>query len=76
MKNKTKIVPIRMDIRLYNFIKEVAKTNNLTVSEFIRDIVVYFNMGYILGEFNKSYSDLRKEFIKKYGNFKNNDDNK
>ncbi len=69
---KSKVVHLRMDERLYKFVKDVARKNNKTISEFIRDIVIYFNMGSMVGELNKTFGELREEFINKYEKHKNN----
>ena len=66
MKSKTKKIIFRAEEPLCDFIYDFAKANGMTVSELCRNVMVYFHMGFLMGEFNKSLPEMEKEFLKKF----------
>jgi hypothetical protein len=40
-----------------------AKKNGTTISELIRDIIVYFHLGILVGDIQKTLPQLKKEFV-------------
>lgn len=67
MKSKSKKVVFRVSVPMYNFIRDFSSKQGLTMSEYIRGVIEYFQMGFLMGEFHRSYSELKKVFLKKYG---------
>jgi len=64
VKSKTKKIVVRLEERLYDFVKHYASANGLTTSELIRNILIYFHMGFLMGEFQKSLPEMKEEFKK------------
>jgi len=62
---KTKKIIFRVPAELKTFIDNLARANGMTTSEFMRRIVIYFNMAYILGKLNTPYNELKEEFFKR-----------
>jgi len=60
---KSKIIVVRLDESLHNFIKRYARYNNMTSSELIRNMIVYFFMAYTLGEIKTPQEELAKKFL-------------
>lgn len=67
MVTRAKRVVFRCEEPLFDFIKEFAYSNGLTTSELIRNVLVYFHMGYLMGEFKKSFPEMKREFMSKSG---------
>ena len=63
MNTKEKTVTFRVNMELYNFIKEFSKDNRVNVSDMVRNILVYFYMGYLIGDFKQSMPELRDKFL-------------
>jgi hypothetical protein len=59
---KTKKIVFRAESNLYNFLRDFAALNDMTVSELLRNVVVYFHMGYLMGEFTKTLPQLKIDF--------------
>ena len=67
--SKTKKIIFRVDEGLFDFIHNFATANKMTPSEFVRRIVIYFNVGYMVGDFNnKPIGNLEKRFLSKFPN--------
>ena len=64
MKNKSKRIIFRVELPLYKFLKDFSIAQNQTISETIRNILIYFQMGLLSGEFKKSFSELKKEYLR------------
>jgi len=67
---KTKHIVIRCEESLYNFIKEFSRIQNKSMSEVVRDIIVWFSMSFLLGEmppisYLEKKAQARIEAIKK-----------
>ena len=67
MRSKTKKIVFRVSEPMYEFIKDWCKANGISISEYCRDVLTYFQMGYLMGEFQKSLPELKEEFIKRFG---------
>lgn len=65
-KIKTKRINFRVEGKLYEFIKEFAKANGMGISELCRNVLVYFHIGYLTGEFTKTLPEMKKEFMKRF----------
>lgn len=70
MKTKTKKIVFRVEDSLHEFIKAFAQRNGMSLSEFIRNVLIYFHTGYLLGEFQKTMPELQEEFLKNFPNTK------
>lgn len=67
MKEKNKMITLRVEQSLYDFLKEFALQHNQTVSEMVRTILKYFYMRLLIGDFtDKDYKTVKREFIKKF----------
>jgi hypothetical protein len=66
VKRKTKKIVFRVEVPLYDFIQKFSLSNGLTMSEFIRNVLVYFHYGFLAGEFHKSLPEMRGEFERKF----------
>lgn len=66
MKTKSKKIVFRVEQSLYDFVRAFALRNKMSMSEFIRNILIYFHTGYLLGEFTKTMSELEIEFLKTF----------
>lgn len=66
MKTKTKKIVFRVEESLDAFLREFAMLNKMTMSELIRNVLIYFHTGFLLGEFNKPLSVLRMKYKKMY----------
>jgi hypothetical protein len=66
MKQKTKVLRIRVTESMYDFLQDISSSNNVPMSEMIRKIIDYFFIGHLMGEFKKSLPELRKEFMEKW----------
>jgi len=64
MVSRVKRIVFRCDAPLANFIRDFAYANGITTSELIRNVLIYFHMGYLMGEFNKSFPEMKKDFLK------------
>lgn len=64
--SKTKKIIFRVDEGLFDFIHNFANANRMTPSEFVRRIVIYFNVGYMVGDFRKPIGSLEKKFLAKF----------
>jgi len=64
VKNKSKRIIFRVELPLYKFLKDFSIAQNQTISETIRNILIYFQMGLLSGEFKKSFSELKKEYLR------------
>ena len=72
MKTKTKKIVFRVNDKLYEFIQGFSKELGFpTVSEFCRSVIIYYSMGILSGEFNKTYNELEKVFYEKFKNKEN-----
>ncbi|MFQ6055179.1 MAG: hypothetical protein ACE5KE_00300 [Methanosarcinales archaeon] len=65
-KPKSKRIIIRVNEPMYNFLKDIAKEGNMTMSEMLRAVIEYFYVGYLLGEWKKPLKELRKDFLKRF----------
>jgi hypothetical protein len=63
MKIATKRMTFRLDNPLYDFMNNFAKKNGTTISELIRDICIYFHLGILTGDIQKTLPQLKKEFV-------------
>lgn len=61
---KEKTITFRVEIGLYNFLKEFSISNKTIMSEMVRNILVYFMMGYLMGIFNKTMPEMKKDFLR------------
>jgi len=66
MKTKTKKIVFRVEDSLFEFIKAFASRNGMSLSEFIRNVLIYFHTGYLLGEFQKTMPELQEDFMKNF----------
>jgi hypothetical protein len=66
MKTKTKKIVFRVEENLNEFLREFANLNNMTMSELIRNVLIYFHTGFLLGEFSKPLSKLKLKYKKMY----------
>jgi hypothetical protein len=71
--NGTVRVSVRMTRKLKKYFESFAKENNMTLSEFIRNVLIWFQMGIlthqievpaIVKEFNKRFGPIN-EYVKK-----------
>jgi hypothetical protein len=67
-KVKTEKIVFRAEQPLSKFIEEFARANGKTKSELIRDVLVYFHMGFLIGEFQRSMPEFKEKFLKKFKN--------
>ena len=65
MKQKTKKIIFRCEKNLYDFLKEFASMHGLTMSEVIRNILIYFSMAFFAGEIRTPYNEIKKKFLKR-----------
>lgn len=63
MNIKEKSITFRVNVGLFKFLREFAGNNKITVSEMVRNILVYFYMGYLMGDFKKTMPELQEEFL-------------
>jgi predicted GNAT superfamily acetyltransferase len=61
---KTKFIGFRVPDRLYSFLNEFSVENRMDISDLCRNVITYFFMGYLMGEFKMS--GLKERFLKKY----------
>lgn len=64
-RSKTKRITFRIEEQLYNFLKDFSMRSNQSVSDTIRNILIYFQYGIAVDEFKKSFSELREEYLRK-----------
>jgi hypothetical protein len=64
VKNKTKRITFRVDEALYNWLKSFSVSNKQAISDTIRNILIYFQYGVLIGEFKKSFSEMREEYLR------------
>jgi hypothetical protein len=64
VKNKTKRITFRVDEALYNWLKNFSVLNKQAISDTIRNILIYFQYGVLIGEFKKSFSEMREEYLR------------
>ena len=50
---------------LKDFIYSMAQRLGKNPSEFCRDVIVYFQMGYLMGEFHKPFPEMKVEFLQR-----------
>jgi len=71
--NGTVRVSVRMTRKLKKYFESFAKENNMTLSEFIRNVLIWFQMGIlthqievpaIVKEFNKRFGPIN-QYVKK-----------
>jgi hypothetical protein len=71
--NGTVRVSVRMTRKLKKYFESFAKENNMTLSEFIRNVLIWFQMGIlthqievpaIVKEFNRRFGPIN-EYVKK-----------
>jgi hypothetical protein len=71
--NSTVKVSIRMTKKLKKYFEDFARANNMTLSEFIRNVLIWFQMGIlthqievpvIVKEFNRRFGPIN-EYIRK-----------
>lgn len=60
---KTKFVGFRVDSRMHDFLKEFARENKLEVSSLCRNVITYFFMGYLIGDYK--IVGLKEKFLQK-----------
>ena len=65
---KTKKIVIRVSPELKQFIDNFARDNGMNTSEFVRRVLIYFNMAYILGKLTEPLPKIRKEFFEMINN--------
>ena len=63
-----KIIKVRVNEDLKRVVSRLCKDLKVSESEFGKMCILYFLLGLFTGELNKSYSDLKEEFLKMYGN--------
>jgi len=61
---KSKKIVVRVTPQLKHFLDRMAQENGITTSEFVRRVLIYFNMAYILGKLTEPLPKLRQEFMK------------
>lgn len=66
MKIKSKKIVFRVEENLYEFVHAFAVRNKMSMSELIRNVLIYFHTGYLLGEFTKSMDELEQDFLKTF----------
>jgi len=70
MKVKTKKIIFRCEKNLYEFLRDFARMHGQTMSELIRDVLKYYHMGLLIGDFSKSYAELKSDFLKSKRKYK------
>jgi hypothetical protein len=65
--SKSRKITFRAEENLYKFIEMFSRKNGMERSELIRNILVYFQLGFLIGEFNQPFNELEKKFLKKFG---------
>jgi hypothetical protein len=55
---------ILVDSKLRSFLKEFAESQKMNEEEMIVNILLYFFMGFLSGEFRKSFSELKDKNLK------------
>jgi len=65
-KLKTKRIAFRVDEILYDFLKEFAEENNLDLSKLVRNILIYFHVGFMIGAFNENIAILKQRWREIY----------
>jgi len=68
MKTKTKKIVFRVESSLFDFIGQFAKSNGMTMSEFIRNVLIRFHMDYFLGNIDKPLPELEEDFWRVFKN--------
>lgn len=67
-KQKSRVISVRINENLYNFLRDVSKemssTKQLTINDLLKSIIEYFFLAYSLGDFKKPLPQLRSEFRK------------
>jgi len=61
---KTKKIVVRVSPQLKEFIDNFARENGMNTSEFVRRVLIYFNMAYILGKLTEPLPKIREQFFK------------
>lgn len=64
MKIKTKRIVFRAEPSLYDFVKEFSVIQNQSMSDTVRNVLVYFQMGILMGEFKKSFTQMKSEYLR------------
>lgn len=70
MKTKTKKIVFRVEETLFDFIGKTSKENDMTMSELIRNVLIYWHMDYLLGGVRKPFSVLQNQFFKQFSSGK------
>jgi hypothetical protein len=71
---KTRIIRFRLEDTMYNYIRDLVTEmrkhdQRWNISEFLRMVIGYFLMAYILGELKKPYWKIREEFVNYAGTY-------
>lgn len=60
-KFETEVIFLILDKRMKGFLDEFAKKCGCSTKEMVMDILKYFFMGYLSGEFSKTYGELEEK---------------
>jgi hypothetical protein len=55
-------ITIRVNTKLYEFLRDFSAANELTISELIRHVVIYWHMALLLHQLTP-YKQLEKDFF-------------
>lgn len=66
MKTKTKKIVFRVEATLFDFIAKTSKDHEMTMSELIRNVLIYWHMDYLLGGVKKPFNELQSQFFKQF----------
>jgi hypothetical protein len=72
-KIKSKKIIFRVEESLYDFISKFSRASGMTMSELIRNVLIYFHTGYLLGEFTQTMPELEKKFHREFSSKKKTD---
>ena len=70
MKIKSKKIIFRVEESLYDFISKFSAANGMTMSELIRNVLIYYHTGYLLGEFTQTMPELERKFRQQFSSKK------
>jgi hypothetical protein len=65
VKPKTRRISFRIEEPLYQYLLRLSKGNGLTISELLRNILIYFHTSALVGGIN--FEKITKRFLKRYG---------
>jgi len=62
-RSKKERIAFRVETELKEILEDIAEKHNLTLSLFVRHIIIRWHMEFLMGHFQKQYTELRKEFL-------------